>query len=630
MSTHMTRDELLARLRSVEWSDIEFKEASWAVPKTALSTVSAFANTEGGHLVFGVAEKNGTYTISGVIGADQVQNEFLGQVRDKNKISALLAINGELSDFDEGRVIVFYIPEAERKDKPVYLDGSPKKAFVRRGGRDDTCTGDELIRFIRDASDTRYDSEPLPDFDVERCFDTSTVRWYRQRHSERNPGRYEDLPDIEFLQQMACVVEKRHQLFPTLAGVLIFGTDAAFRQILQRPVVDFQVYREVKADYSAEARWADRLTPVPEENLLKTWQALVAFYGRHAEHPFAIDPGSLRRVDDPPDYVSFREATINLLIHQDFGEQTRWPTIRFFRDQSELFNPGDSFASREQLIDPGEKPVRNPSIVAVFRRIGLSDQAGSGMAAIFASWRRLGNVLPIIENDKVEKTFRLILPKERLLTEGQLLAQASLGVHLSEHEAAVFAYLTRKGQIDLADVKALTGLNGPGAQGLVQRLTVQALLAPVSGEGHLFRLAEHLRPRFLAASAAAGTTNQAVTTSDAARAQTEQVIEQVTAGTTEQVPRLVQLTSIQWTIVEHADTPRTLNELLEITGYKQRPYFKAHHLEPLLQGGVLRMTVPDKPTSSKQQYVLTDAGVRLKAMRDAASAPTEQDQDSQP
>ena len=41
----MTRDELLAKLQSIEWSDIEFKEAAWAVPKDALSTVSAFANT---------------------------------------------------------------------------------------------------------------------------------------------------------------------------------------------------------------------------------------------------------------------------------------------------------------------------------------------------------------------------------------------------------------------------------------------------------------------------------------------------------------------------------------------------------------------------------------------------------
>lgn len=621
----MTRDELLARLKSIEWNDIEFKEAAWAVPKDALSTVSAFANTDGGHLVFGVTQENGKFSISGVIEADKVQNDFLGQVRDSNKISVFLPIDGQLHAIDEGTVIVFYVPEAKRSEKPVFLDGNPKKSYIRRGGRDDTCTGDELIRFMRDASNTSYDSELLSDFCVERCFDESTVRWYRQRHSERSPGRYDQFSDIEFLQQMACVAEKQHQLIPTRAGILTFGTDAAFRQILKRPIVDFQVYREPKSDYSAEARWADRMTPVPEENLIKTWQALVSFYTRHADHPFAIDPGSLRRTDDPPDYVSFREAAINLLIHQDFGDQMRWPTIRFFRDQSEFFNPGDAFSSREKLIDPGEKPVRNPSIVAVFRRIGLSDQAGSGVGAIFASWRRLGNVPPIIENDRAEKTFRLILPKDRLLTEAQLLAQASLGVSLSEQEAAVFAYLTRKGQIDLADVKGLTGLAGPAALGLVQRLTVQALLAPASEGSHLFTLAEHLRPRFMPTNNETTVPKQPVTTPATAGKPTEQVTVQVAAEATEQVSTLVQLSAVQWAIVEHADTPRTLNELLAITGYKQRPHFKVHHLEPLLAGGVLRMTVPDKPTSSRQQYVLTETGVKIKAMHGQAEAATKQE-----
>jgi ATP-dependent DNA helicase RecG len=621
----MTRDELLARLNSIEWTDIEFKEAAWEVPKNAFSTVSAFANTSGGHLVFGIKEQNGTFSVSGVINADKIQNDFLGQVRESKKISVFLPIDGQLHALDEGTVIVFYVPEARRNEKPVFLDGNPKKTYIRRGGRDDTCTGDELVRFMRDAADTRYDGDPLPDFNVERCFDESTVLWYRQRHSERNPGRYEQLSNIEFLQQMACVAEKQNQLIPTRAGILVFGTDAAFRQTLKRPIVDFQVYREPKANYSAEVRWADRMTPVPEENLLKTWQALVGFYTRHADHPFAIDPGSLRRADDPPDYISFREATINLLIHQDFGDQTRSPTIRFFRDQSEFFNPGDAFASREQLIDPGEKSVRNPSIVAAFRRIGLSDQAGSGVGAIFASWRRLGNVPPIIENDKAEKTFRLILPKDRLLTEAQLLAQASLGVSLSEQEAAVFAYLTRKGQIDLADVKGLTGMAGPAALGLVQRLTVQALLVPVAEGGHLYTLAEHLRPRFMPASVETVAQIQDVTPPSVTGEATEQVAVQVAVEVTEQVPPLVHLSAVQWIIVEHADTPRTLQELLDATGYKQRPYFKARHLAPLLAGGVLRMTVPDKPTSSRQQYVLTETGVKIKAMHGQAEVAIEQE-----
>ena len=70
----MTRDELITRLQSIEWSDIEFKEAAWAVPKDALSTVSAFANTAGGHLVFGVKQANGTFTVTGVTDADKMQS----------------------------------------------------------------------------------------------------------------------------------------------------------------------------------------------------------------------------------------------------------------------------------------------------------------------------------------------------------------------------------------------------------------------------------------------------------------------------------------------------------------------------------------------------------------------------
>lgn len=613
----MTRDELLARLQSIEWSDIEFKEAAWAVPKDALSTVSAFANTAGGHLVFGVKQDSGTFTITGVTDADKIQNDFLGQVRDANKISVFLHIDGKVHDLADGTVLAFYIPEAARHQKAVYLDGNPKKAYIRRGGRDDTCTGEELLRFMRDASDTRFDNEPLLDFSVENCFDEATVRWYRQRHAERNPGRYEQLSDIYFLHQMACVVSKQHQLIPTRAGILVFGTDAAVRQILSRPVVDFRIYREAKTAYSPEMRWADRMTPVPEENLLKTWQAMVGFYTRHSEHPFSIDPGKLHRADDPPDYISFREAAINLLIHQDFGEQTRWPTILFFRDQSEFFNPGDAFAPREQLLDPGEKPVRNPSIVALFRRIGLSDQAGSGVGAIYASWRQLGNLPPVIENDKAEKSFRLTLPKERLLTEAQLLAQARLGVRLSEHEADVFAYLTRKGQIDLTDVKALTGLSRADARQLVQRLTVQALLVAEGETGNLFGLAEHLRARFMPATpdnAEKFEENQSSGANSAAAGNTEQVTEQVAPGQPGHDRSLDRLTDVQWRIVGHAEVPRSLTELMAHTGYRQRQHFVTKHLEPLLTGGVVRLTIPDKPRSSQQRYVLTDAGVQLKQL----------------
>lgn len=613
----MTRDELLARLQSIEWSDIEFKEAAWAVPKEALSTVSAFANTTGGHLVFGVKQANGAFTITGVTDADKIQNDFLGQVRDANKISVFLPIDGTVHELAEGTVLAFYIPEATRQQKPIYLDGNPKKAHIRRGGRDDTCTGDELQRFWRDASSTRYDAETL-DVDTSRCFDETTVRWYRARFAASNPGKDSAADDTTFLRNWGFLVEQGGVLRPTRAAILVLGSGEYVRQVLPRMAADVQLYRNTSAEYDSAVRWADRLTV--EDNLIKAWQAIVEFYFRHSERPFAVDAATLCRDDDPPDYISFREAAINLLIHQDFGDTTRVPVIRYFRDQTEFFNPGDAFASREQLLDPGDKEVRNPSIVNAFRRIGLSDQGGTGVRAIFDGWRRLGYLPPEIENHKAEKSFRLRLRREKLITEAQLLAQASLGAHLSAQEADVFAYLTRKGQIDLTDVKALTGLSGADARQLVQRLTVQALLVAQGETGNLFGLAEHLRARFLPTAPGKTKENQQVIGSGVAAEGTAQATEQAGVGQPQLVQSLVQLSAIQWQIVTFADVPRSITELIGHTGHKQRAFFKRQHLEPLLAGGILQMTVPDKPTSPAQRYVLTDAGVQLKLLHEQQQA----------
>lgn len=618
----MTRDELIARLNSIEWSDIEFKEALRDFPKSALSTVSAFANTAGGHLVFGITEKNGIFSVSGVLEADKVQNNFLGQLRDNNKVSVFLPISEKLHRFNEGIVMVFYVPEAQRNEKPVFLDGNPKKSYIRRGGRDDTCTGDELLRFIRDASTIRYDAEPL-DVDTSRCFDETSVRWYRSRFAASNPGKDTAADDTTFLRNWGFLVEQGGVLRPTRAAILVLGSGEYVRQVLPRMVTDVQLYRNTSADYDSAVRWADRLTV--EDNLIKAWQSIVEFYFRHSERPFAVDASTLRRDDDPPDYISFREAAINLLIHQDFGDTTRVPVIRFFRDQTEFFNPGDAFGSREQLLDPGDKEVRNPSIVTAFRRIGLSDQGGTGVRAIFDGWRRLGYMPPEIENHKAEKSFRLRLRKEKLITEAQLLAQASLGVSLSGQEADVFAYLTRKGQIDIADVKALTGLAGADARQLAQRLTVQALLVAQGETGNLFGLAEHLRPRFLAGTPSVPPENQHVSAELGGEKTTDQATDQAGAGAGELDRSLDRLSDVQWRLIGFADVPRSMAELMTHTGFNHRPHFVTTHLAPMLAGGVLRLTLPGKPRSPNQQYVLTDAGVKLKAMHGQDKAATEQE-----
>jgi len=47
---------------------------------------------------------------------------------------------------------------------------------------------------------------------------------------------------------------------------------------------------------------------------------------------------------------------------------------------------------------------------------------------------------------------------------------------------------------------------------------------------------------------------------------------------------------------------------MELIGLKHWKTFQANYLKPLLRQGLLAMTIPEKPTSSKQRYVTTEAG----------------------
>ena len=489
----MEKAELIERLKGYEWTDIEFKKAQKGVPESAYETVSAFSNTEGGWLVFGVRDKGGSFEIVGVLEVDKVQNDFLSALRSGQKLNRVVAAKERLIEEDGKALLVFHIPEAHRQDKPVYLGGDIRESFIRRGACDQHCTPAEIERFLRDAAHERYDAETV-DFDPGRCFDDGSLRWYRTRFYDRNPDHDESLSHPEFLHHWGLIVETGGRLLPTRAAVLLFGADPAFRQVLPRPVVDCQWRRGDWSEEVQEERWADRL--VIETNLVKTWRALVERYLQRAEKPFSVDPETLQRVDRPPDYVAFREAAINLLIHQDYADHTRKPSIRFFDDRTLLWNPGDAFASAEELLDPGEKEVRNPRIVSAFRRIGLSEQAGTGIRAIFDRWRGLGRVPPVVQNDRTRKAFQLTLLKEELLSEEQRLFQASLGVRLDEDEARAFAFACREGRLHPRDVRAVTGLPGAGVQAVLERLVAQALISRLEGAGApVFAVAGHLAGR---------------------------------------------------------------------------------------------------------------------------------------
>ncbi|MCK4859628.1 MAG: putative DNA binding domain-containing protein [Candidatus Omnitrophica bacterium] len=79
----------------------------------------------------------------------------------------------------------------------------------------------------------------------------------------------------------------------------------------------------------------------------------------------------------------------------------------------------------------------------------------------------------------------------------------------------------------------------------------------------------------------------------------EQVAEQVTEQVTEQVRKLLSICKKE---------PLSSKELMLKLGLLHRPTFLYNYLKPAIEAKLIIMTIPDKPQSSKQKYVISEKG----------------------
>ena len=218
------------------------------------------------------------------------------------------------------------------------------------------------------------------------------------------------------------------------------------------------------------------------------------------------------------------------------------------------------------MLDPTAKHLRNPAIVTAFRRIGLSEQAGTGMRAIFANWQSLGHVPPVIENDKARKAFELRLLRQELLSDEQRQLRARLGVRLDDRQERVFAMACRNGQVSLTDATAVTGRTEPEARAVLNALVVDDLLRTLD-EGTRYGLPERLRGGLGALRPGRSVSDQV---GDGSRDMVTDHVGGVSERNmvTDHVVR--KLTPQQRRIVSACDVPRSLPELMERAGFDRK------------------------------------------------------------
>lgn len=400
----LTKDDIKRLLAESETDAVEFKKAKGGVPASFWESYSAFANTDGGIIVLGVAESDGKRTIVGVSDTDKMIADIWNAANNPQRVSANVLFNHQTYKVKCGSkvVIVVEVPRAERTERPVYVGRDVFRGTFRRNGEGDYhCSQEAVEAMIRDKCPETADCCLLEDMTIGDLNQESIAR-YRLMFGQSKPEHaWARIPDEEFLVKIgAAKKDSKGVVRPMLAGLICFGDFVTISNVLPNYFLD---YRECLADGS---RWTDRVAAHDA-----TWSGnIIDFYFRiydkvtsSVKVPFRLDDRGLR-INETKVHKALRELLANALIHADYhGRQG----IVIEKRYSKLMfrNPGCLRMAKEAAIGGGRSDARNSRIFNIFALINIGERSGTGLSDIFAIWKEYGYEQPsITENYQPDQT----------------------------------------------------------------------------------------------------------------------------------------------------------------------------------------------------------------------------------
>jgi len=253
----------------------------------------------------------------------------------------------------------------------------------------------------------------------------------------------------------------------TVTGLLLVGKEAALRTHIPAHEVAFQVLARSEVKMNEFRRWP----------LLRALEwILEAFQMRNEERELNI---GLFRVGVPAyDWRGFREAVNNAFIHRDYTGLGAIH-VQMHDDHVRITNPGGFVegVNPDNLLVTEPRP-RNPRLADAFKRIGLVERVGRGVAIIYSGQLRNGR-LPPDYSHSTEATVSVILPGGpadldfvQLIVTEENRRQRTFGVD----EMLVLAHLWRDREINTHTAVRLTQKSEPHTRAILEGIVESGLV----------------------------------------------------------------------------------------------------------------------------------------------------------
>lgn len=385
------------------------------------------ANTEGGMIFLGVKElKNGSFDFVGIKDFNKVIRDLWNGLNNPEKVSVNLLKNGDIESFEHQGVhlIRINVPQANRKQKPVYINGNPLRGTFRRGNEGDYRCADDIVKqMLGDQINDTRDSNLMEGFSFEDI-NLPTFHVFRQHFANRKPNHpFNDHKDQDFLRDIGGWGRNRESKkeYLTLAGLLMFGKLRSILDAVPNYIVDYQE----RSRSIEENRWIDRITTdfTWSGNLYDFYRLTINKLYEGLKVPFLLSADE--RVEDTPVHEALREALVNTIVHADYSGNCSILVVK----RPDLFgfrNPGLFRLPREDALRGGVSDCRNRNLQKMFQLVGLGEQAGSGFPKIYKNWNEQHWKSPELEERFESNQTILVLRMTSLLPEDVVLQLKSI------------------------------------------------------------------------------------------------------------------------------------------------------------------------------------------------------------
>ena len=373
-------EELLSRN---EGKTLEFKENTQSLQKI-VQTVIAFANTAGGVLLIGI--KNETKEIVGLLNVLQEEEKIANAIADS--ITPLLVPNLQFCSWRGRDLLIITVPYSPSLYH-LKSKGEVEGTFIRLGSTNRIADAHIIDEIRRLKEHTSFDQ--LPDFKFS-FFDFDFELAKQLFAAVGKTFTHEKAKKLELF------IDHQSETYPTKGGLLLFGKNRD--RLFADPLIRMARFDGVSKNEAIDEQ--EIKSPLPQ-----ALEEILHFIRRHTSVSSSIK--EIRR-EETPQYspMLLREATMNALVHADYGNHHSPIQVAIFDDRLEITNPGSlPFGLSLDSALSGVSQLRNKVLGRIFRELKLTEHWGSGLKRMLDTCRY--QHIPVPKFEELDHFFRVTL-----------------------------------------------------------------------------------------------------------------------------------------------------------------------------------------------------------------------------